>query len=182
MFIIRFCFQHYFYLSLSKISKLSNVIKKFELNFYKQFSQDYVWFRVCYSVNQSFQNYLAPSRDQVITINLIGVLLLHSVVFHFTVISAYFKVCNNDNRSVTLSNVLLLLLLFLNMLILFDIFLDKLRVIALFVIILLVDATQQALSWSFRKIFLKSLSRSFCFLSICHDINMTCTQELVCSN
>ena len=69
------------------------------------------------------------------------------------------------------SNVLLLL--FLNMFILFDIFLDKLRFITLFVIILFVVASQQALSWSFRKVFLKSLCRSFCFLSVMPLDNIT---------
>ena len=126
----------------------------------------------CFLLSKSVISKLFTSpRDSAIKINLIGVLLLHSMVFNFTVISAYFKVCNNDNRSVTLSIVLLPLLLSLNMFILFAILLDKLRFIALFVIIFFAVATLQALSWSFnRKTLLKSLFRSFCFLSICHAI------------
>ena len=57
------------------------------------------------------------------------------------------------------------------------IFLDKLHFIALFDIIFFVVATQQALSWPFnRKAFLKSLFRSFCFLSTSHAIRFNMTQ------
>ena len=56
------------------------------------------------------------------------------------------------------------------------IFLDKLHFIALFDIIFFVVATQQALSWPFnRKAFLKSLFRSFCFLSTSHAIRFNMT-------
>ena len=128
----------------------------------------------CLLLNKSvFSKLFSPPEDYATKINLIGVLLLHTMVFNFTVIKTCFTVCNDDSRSVTSGIVLLLLLLFLNMFILVDTFLDKLRFIALSVIIFFVVVTQQALSLSFnRKAFLKSLFRSFCLLSICHAIRI----------
>ena len=92
--------------------------------------------------------------------------------------SAYFKICNNDNNLVTSSIILLLLLLSLNMFwvsyILFNIVLDKLCFIAIFVTIFFVVATQQSLSRSFsRKNFLKSLFKRFCVLSVMSLDNIT---------
>ena len=87
MFIIRFRFQHYFYLPLSKISKLSNVIKKFKLSFslinsFHKTTFDSVFVTYSKSV---ISKLFSPPRDQSIKINLIRVLLLHTMVFSFRV-------------------------------------------------------------------------------------------------
>ena len=93
--------------------------------------------------NSVISKLFSPPRDYAIKINLMGVLLFHSMVFYgnFMVISAYFKVCNNDDRSMTSSIVSLLYLLLYSL-------------------------------WSqlSKHYFLKPLIRSFCFLSICHAI------------
>ena len=120
------------------MSKLSNVGKKFKLSFFLI----HIFTKLCLISHlllskSAISQLFCPSMDYAIKINLIGVLLLHTIVSSFTVISAYFKICNNDNRSVTSSIVLLLLLLSLNMFFFFLIFLlDKLCFIALFVYIL----------------------------------------------
>ena len=62
------------------------------------------------------------------------------------------------------------------MFILFDILFDKLRFIALFVVTSVIVEPDQALLRSFNgKAFLKSLFRSFCFLSVMLLDNITCT-------
>ena len=90
--------------------------QKFQIEFFscKLFSQSYLWFYVYYLENQSFYHNSTP-QGYTIKINFIEVVLLHFMVFNLTVISAYFKVCNNDNSSVTSSIVLLLLLLSLSL-------------------------------------------------------------------